>query len=479
MGSIKKNVVFSTILTTANYIFPLITFPYVSRVLGVTNIGICNFVDSIINYFALFAMMGINTIAIREIAANKENKSKLTKVFSSLLTLNLITSLIMIAILIASIFLVPRLYENKELMFVGVFKLLFNALLIEWLYKGIENFRYITIRSIIVRLIYVLLVFILVKSSSDYIKYYILTTIITIINGFINIIHSNNFVKYSLKSISISPYIKGFLILGAYNLLTSMYTTFNVAYLGFVGGNKEVGFYSTATKLHGIILAIFTAFTNVMLPRMSSLISEHKENDFKRYFHRSISVLFAFSIPLIFFSIIFSDQIIRWIAGPGYESAIPCMQIVMPLVFIIGYEQILVIQILIPLKKDNYILYNSAIGAIIGILANFILVPMFHSVGSSLVWLISEGCVLITAQCFVYKITRLRFQYKRLLQYLFSSIPLIIGLIFFHTWNPVNIYTVFFAFAITIIYYAILEVYIFKNEEIIHTINIVVKRLRQ
>ena len=161
MSNIKKNFFYSSILTTANYIFPILTYPYVSRVLGVNNIGICNFIDSIINYFILFSMMGIATIGIREVAACKDREER-NKIFNGLFFLNTLSTTIMLITLITAIFFIPELYEYKELMFVGAFKLFFNYLLVEWLYKGLEYFKFITIRTLIVKVIYVVSVFVFI-----------------------------------------------------------------------------------------------------------------------------------------------------------------------------------------------------------------------------------------------------------------------------------------------------------------------------
>lgn len=477
MSNIKKNVFYSTFLTTANYIFPLITYPYVSRVLGVTNIGICNFVDSIINYYSLFAMMGMTTVAIREISSAKGDKNQLSSSFSSLLTLNLITTLIMIVALVVTTIFVPRLYENKELMFVGAFKLLFNTLLIEWLYKGLENFKYITIRSIIVRSVYVALVFLFIHKADDYLLYFILTTLITILNGAINFLHSRHFVKFSFHGLSFAPFLKSFFVLGVYSLLTSMYTTFNTAYLGFVGGNEQVGYYTTATKLHHILLGVFTAFTGVMLPRMTSLLSEGKREDFNIYFNKSIDVVFSFAFPIICLSVVFADQIVRLISGAGYENAIPCMQIIMPLIFIIGYDQILTIQILLPLKRDKDVLIISVIGAIVGVSANLILVPLYKSIGSSFVWLISEIIVLVLAQYFAMKQTGLHFRYKHFIKYILSAIPILVFLVVLHKCNPLGVYTVLIACTITFIYYGLLEFYVYKNLVITIGVKNVINKL--
>lgn len=163
MSNIKKNFLYSSILTTANYIFPFLTYPYVSRVLGVHNIGICNFVDSIINYFILFSMMGIAATGIREIAKSKNNPENRNRIFSSLFILNTISTTIALIILIISIYSVPKLYEYKELMYIGALKLVCNYLLIDWLYRGLEEFKYVTIRTIIVKCIYVGAVFIFIR----------------------------------------------------------------------------------------------------------------------------------------------------------------------------------------------------------------------------------------------------------------------------------------------------------------------------
>lgn len=166
--SLKKNFLYSTILTVANYIFPLLTYPYVSRVLGVTNIGICNFVDSIINFFILFSMMGVGAVGIREIAGATDSSKSQSKVFSSLLVLNGITTLVMLIILLLCIHIIPEFREYKGLMYVGAAKLVANLFLVEWFFKGTENFKYITNRTILVKCIYVASVFLFVKDADDY-----------------------------------------------------------------------------------------------------------------------------------------------------------------------------------------------------------------------------------------------------------------------------------------------------------------------
>ena len=413
--SIRRNFVYSCILTVANYIFPLLTYPYVSRVLGVTNVGICNFVDSIINFFILFSMMGITTLGIREIAGTAADKDKRGRVFSSLFILNAIATLIMFVLLCICIYLVPQFKEYKELMYVGAAKLLANLFLVEWFFKGTENFRYITNRTILVKCLYVISVFLFVREAEDYPIYFLLIALMTIVNASINFPYACTKVKFSFKGIQLKPLVKPFIVMGCYALLTSMYTSFNVTYLGFVSTPEHVGYYTTATKLFHITLAIYTAFTGVMMPRMSALYAEGKIEAFKSLINKSIDLLFSFSVPLILFMLFFVPEIIWLLSGEGYEGAFLPARIIMPLILIIGYEQILVMQILMPARKDGAVLSNSILGAVVGVAANLLIVDQCQSVGSSVVWLLSEISVLLSAQYFVSKEINIGFPIKALL----------------------------------------------------------------
>ena len=397
MATLKKNIFYSGILTTANYIFPLITYPYVSRVLGVANIGACNFVDSIINYFLILSALGIGTVGIREIAKNKGNKPDLQKTFSQLFTINTISTTIALAVLLIAMHTVPKLQENYDLMWIGVLKLVFNYLLIEWFFKGLEDFKYVTNRTIFVRCLYVLSVFVFVRTTNDVSIYYFLTSATIVVNAIINLVYARRFIKFKLCFSSLKEQTKSVCTLGVYNILTSLYTTFNVAYLGFVSSETQVGYYTTSTKIHTIILMAFTAVTGVMMPRMASILSEKKYSEYGRLIKKSVLILLVFSIPCVIIIEVFAPLIIKIIAGSGYEGAILPLRIIAPLVLIIGIEQILITQSLMPMGKDKAVLINSIIGAIIGIAANLILVPYLASIGSAIVWLLSEIAVMLSA----------------------------------------------------------------------------------
>ena len=464
MASIKKNFLYSSILTTANYIFPLLTFPYVTRVLGVEGIGICSFIDSVINYFILFSVLGMSVVGTREIARCKDNTKELNKTFSSLFLFNTFSTSIALLVLIIAIFTIPQLHKHYTLMLIGAVKLLFNYMLIEWLYKGLEEFKFITIRTLLVKVAYVISVYVFVKSP-------VLSLLTVCANAIINVAYSSHYVKLKISGVNILAYSKSTIIMGLYGFLTSMYSTFNIAYLGFVSGETEVGFYTVASKMYGIIIALFSSFTGVMLPRMSSLVSQNRFDEFHRLFSKSMNILFLFSIPVILFFIIYAPYIVEIIAGSGYDRAVTPMRIMMPLIFIIGYEQILIIQTLMPLKRDKSILINSLIGSIVGLSLNIVLVYWLKSSGSAIVWLLSELSVLICAQYQTNKCLNVSFPLKKLLSQLINYTPLLICLLAIYYLCKHRAVSLLSALVFMVTYSYILNYYIIKDKLFVSIAN--------
>ena len=428
MASIKKNFIYNAILTMSGYIFPLIVYPYASRILGVSNMGACNFVDSIVEYFTILSMMGMNTIGIREIAKCRNNQEKLNKTFSELFSLNTITTIIAVIALIIATLVIQKFYAYRDLLYIGVGKLFFNYMLINWFFQGLENFKYITARTIFVKILFVIAVFTLVKIPSDVTLYYLLVALTWAGNGIINIVYSKKFVKFNFTFKTSKLITKPFIILGIYWCMNSMYTTLNVAYLGFISNDTEVGYYTTAYKLLMVIMAMFTALTSVMVPRISQSLSTSEKGNYTEItllLNKAISALILFSIPLAFFVIPFSNELIQLMSGSGYEGAVLPLQIMTPLFFLVGYDQIIVLQTLMPLGKDNIILKNSMLAALVGILANLALTTFWGKIGSSVVLILAEIIVLVSSQIHVSKLIGLKFPYKSLIKYIIIFCPII------------------------------------------------------
>ncbi len=395
MNSLRLNIFYKGLLTFANYIIGFVTFPYITRVLGPANFGLVNFAQNTVDYFLLFATMGIATIGTREIASVRNNQTAISKQFSSILGTNLFFTIICLTIYLGCIFIVPKFHQHIELFLIGSAKIIFTAFTVEWLYTGLENFRYITFRSLAIRVIYVISVFIFIKSPSDYVLYFSMTISTVVINSLVNFSYSRKFVKVIWKNLRDLRFVKHSFRLGLYTIMTSMYITFNVMYLGLVSGDEQVGYYSTSVKLYFIAVSLFSAFTSVMLPRMSAVHAKNDSEAANNYLRKSFQLVFLLAFPIISLTIVFAPQIIDIMSGKGYMGSILPMRIIMPALIFVWLSQVIAFQGFIPLKKDKYLLFSSLLGGGLAITLNIILTAKLQSIGSAIV-LLSCECVVTT-----------------------------------------------------------------------------------
>lgn len=424
--SIKKNFAYRSILTVSSYLVALLTYPYVSRVLGVEYIGLVNFVDNTISYFLLFATMGVNILGIRETAYVKNDKKSLSNVFSNILGINIVFTTTTLAVFYVAVTLIPSFHQYDELFYIGSAKILFSAFLVEWLFTGIENFRYITIRTVIIKIIYAISIFLFIKDPSDYVTYFILTIGVVVVNSVINLIYSRNFIRINVRELISFKYLKADVQLGIYTIMTSMYLSFNVMFLGLSTNNTEVGYYTTAHKVYSVVLGLFSAFTSIMLPRMSSLLSKGDGDTFQQLIYKSFSAMSMFSVPMILCSVVLGPDIIYILSGPGYEGSVLPMRIIMPAVLFVGIAQVLAMQVIAPLKKDKVLLFASIIGASLSVVLNVLLVPNLKSVGSAIVLLSSEFVVTGTYMIYICRTKLIKVPIKIIGGDLLRSIPSVI-----------------------------------------------------
>lgn len=423
LTSIKKNFAYKSILNLSSYLAGFITFAYTAHIFGAERIGLVNFVDNTVNYFLLFATMGIGLLGVREIAAVRHDEQKRSRVFSNILGLNLIFTAVTLVVYIIAVASIPRLAEHPEMFFVGGAKIIFTALVVEWFFSGMENFRYITLRSIAVRVIYVLSVLIFIRNRDQYLLFFVLTVGSVVVNALINICYVRRFVRPSWREMFVMKYMRSNITLGIYSIMTSMYLTFNVVYLGFVAGDTEVGYYTTAFKLNTVMLGLFSAFTNVMMPRMSALVAAGEKEEFQVMINKSFSAVATFSVPLVLCSMVMAPQIIALIAGDDFGGAILPMRIILPAVIMAGVAQVLAIQIIMPLKHDKVLLTASGIGAVVSIAINIFVVPHFESIGSAIVLLCAETVVTGTYIVYVLRHKIVKIPVKLFVRSALLSLP--------------------------------------------------------
>ncbi|MDE5644057.1 MAG: oligosaccharide flippase family protein [Muribaculaceae bacterium] len=401
-GGVRSGLMWSAMLTGATYVFPLIVYPYVSRVLGVADIGLVGFIDSVVTWFILISMMGISILGIRETAKAGGTPEGLGRVLAGLLAVNGVMTLVCLVAMAAVTVSVPQLREHWRLMGVGMCKLLFNLFIVEWFWRGIGKFRYITVRTVVVRAAYVAAVFLTVKGPDDTFLYYFLTMTVVAVTAAVNMWRTRRYVAFPQGIVSLRRvaedarrYVRPFLSLGTYMLLTAFYTTLNVVILGFVSTDTEVGYYSTAVKLFSIFLALITALGMAVMPRTSVLAAQGRSDTIRRDSVRYVRVLICAAVPVSVLGVVFAPEAIMLLCGPGYEGAVLPVRIIFPFISVFAIEQLLVMQILTPLGRDRAVNRNSLVAAAAGVALNALLVPRFGAVGSAVVWVTCETIVML------------------------------------------------------------------------------------
>jgi O-antigen/teichoic acid export membrane protein len=428
--STKKNFTYSIILNLSTYVASLITFPYVSRVFNAELLGTVTFINQVIQYFMLFSMAGVMTIGTREIANCGGNRDKRSETYSSMLGLSVLITIVVILIYIFAVFFVPYFSKYKALFMIGSANIIFTTLQIEWLYRGIENFKYITIRNIAIRILYVIAIFLLIKDKDDFICYYILTIAVVVINAVINLTYSRTFVSFifswKLYKEKWRKLFKSFAIIGANGIMNSFYSTFNVVYLGIVCSKKDVGYYYVSNNIMSLCLGVISAFTLVMLPRMSSLTGEKNKNEFDRLLDKSFIAVFSTCIPLSIIILCYASNIVQLLSGNGYEPAILPLRIIAPIIFINSIAQILVYQVEMPLRKDKAILVSSIIGAAVGVALNLLIVQRLNVFGSAIVLCLSVLSSFLYNMYYTISHKLLSFPFKELFKTTIYSLPYIV-----------------------------------------------------
>lgn len=402
--SIKKNLYYSAALTFSTYLVPLVVFPYISRVLGPNRIGAIDTIDNLIDYGVLFSMMGMSALGIREVAMKKGDKQALQEAFSSLFCLHALTTLFMLAMLYVATLLWPLLQQREALLAVGSIKLTANLFLIEWFYRGLEDFKYITIRSVIVRILFIVSVFLFVRTQEDYILYYALFVGIVALNAICNWIHKGSLAHLSFHDIHLRKYSKPFFALGLFAVLSAIYTKLSLPILNYLCGDAEAGYYATANRMFQVVIALISSLISVLIPRMSVLVKEQKTEEIQQLYNKTFRLLFFFAIPIIIYIDIFAKDIIDLIAGKAFEPAIVPLRIIMNLILIVGAEQIIVMQMLIPLKQDATVVRSALCGALTWAVLSVFVVSTYQARGTACVWVATEMVVL---GCAARKIKRL------------------------------------------------------------------------
>lgn len=397
--SVKFNFIMNFIMAASSIVFPLITFPYVSRVLMAAGNGKVATASAVITYFNMFASLGIPTYGIRACAKVRDDRDKLSQTVQELLIINSVTMLITCAAFVFTVALVPEFAAEKELYVINGIGMVLNMFAITWLYNALEQYAYITVCNLLVKLVSLVLMLIMVKRPDDYILYGGITVFASSASYVFNFVYALRFISFKKKGpynfrVHMKPIIRFF----AMSAATSVYTNLDVVMLRFMKGDTEVGYYNAAIKVKTILTTLITSLGTVLLPRLSYYVKQNEKERFYQMIGKAVNFVVIAGLPLTVYFMLYADESILFLAGEGYEGSVLPMIVLMPTVLLIGLSNITGIQILTPQNLEQKVLNSIVAGAVIDFVLNLVLIPRFASTGAGLATLAAEAAVLVI-QC--------------------------------------------------------------------------------
>lgn len=397
--SVKVNYILNLINTGTQMLFPLITFPYVCRVIEADGIGQINFFQSIISYISLFTCLGIPMYAIREIARDRNDVVQMNRTAMEILLLHSMLTLVGYAIVAILCLTVPQIQVNIPLFLILSLIIFFTAIGCEWFYQGIEDFKYITIRGLIIKTVSVVLLFIFVKSKTD-LLYYGCYTVFGVLGGNIfnffrlrKYIHRENII---FSELHIKRHVKPVLKVFSFSVVTSIYLQLNTVLLGFLKNALAVGYFAAATKVMQMLLTMSACLGSVMMPRASHLIAENKEDEFNRLIQKSYDFTLAIALPMTIGLIFCAPSLITALCGVKFEHSILPSQIIAPIILMVAISNVFGIQVLFPKGKINIVTLCCGIGAVADLILNLCLIPFFSYIGTSIAYLGAEVATTVS-----------------------------------------------------------------------------------
>lgn len=394
--SIKVNFMMNSILSVSSFIFPLITFPYVSRILMPSGTGVVNFANSIINYVLTFSMLGIPLYGVKACAIDKIDKKKLSNTVIELLILNIIVGTISMVVLLAMTFCIGEFRSNWKI--IGIMSMIIplNILGVEWFYRAMEEYYYISIRNIIFKFIGVILMFTFVHSREDYLKYAITIVIAGSGSYLLNFVKLKKYVEFGgFSNLDLKRHIKPVLSFFLLSVSWMIYSNTDVIMLGLMKGDEAVGYYSAALRIKSIILGIVSALSAVLMPRVVNFFADKKYDEAYRVIRKNSSFVLLSSLYFIVYIIINAREIINLLAGDGFLPAINVIQVTIISVLLVGFSSLFGTNVLVSIGKEKVTVVASFVGIAVNILLNFLLIPKQAALGAGVATVVGEFCIII------------------------------------------------------------------------------------
>ena len=389
----KKNFIYNIIYQLLILILPLITVPYVSRVLGAEGIGIYSYTYSVAYYFMIIAMLGLNNYGNRTIAKVRDDKEKLSKEFCSIYALQIITSILMIVCYFIYVLIFSN--EYKMIAFIQIMYVISSMFDINWFFFGIEKFKLTITRNTIIKILSLVLIFIFVKTPNDVWKYTVILAGSTLFSNIVLFSFLHRYVKFTrIDRKDIFRHFKPNLMMFLPVIAVSIYKMMDKIMLGILSTVTEVGYFENAEKITQVPLAIITALGTVMLPRVSNMLSNKQEKEVKKILNKTMPFIIFLAFPMVFGLVAISKDFSLIFFGNGFEKSGYLIQLLSITIIFLSWGNVIRTQYLIPKERDKEYVISAFLGAIVNFIMNCIFIPKYESIGACFSTIAAEFVVM-------------------------------------------------------------------------------------
>lgn len=427
-NNIVKNYIYNSFYQILIMVLPLITMPYISRVLGAEAIGMYGYTNSITQYFILFGCIGLNLYGQREIAYHQNNNFERSKSFWELFLIRVISISLFTIIFIVSL---CRNDKYGFLFCIQILDIIASLVDISWFFQGMEDFKKIVVRNSCVKIIGVVLILCLVNSPDDLWIYALIYSATLFLGNLTMWLYMPKYlIRISIRLCKPFRHLKPALVLFVPQIATSIYTLLDKSMIGLLTGNDaEVAYYEQAQKIIKMALSLATSLGTVMLPRIANMYSQGKLDEIRGYIYKSVQFVCALSFPICFGICIIANDFIPWFLGDGYGDVVYNTILMAPIIPIIGMSNVIGVQYFLPIGKQKEYTKSVAGGTLVNLILNFIFIPFFLSKGAVIASVIAEITVLIIQLLLVKKEIQFRKILKLIFKYAIAAIIMTVILI--------------------------------------------------
>ena len=433
--SVKTNFTLNLINTFVGLLYPVITFPYISRILMPEGLGLIQFLQSVISYFAMFAALGIPLYAIKEVAKVRDDAMLRNKTVSEIFCLHAFLTIVVYSVLLLTGLLVNQLSMHIGLYLILSCHLFLSVLGCEWFYQGIEDFKYITIRSLIVKLFSLIALFVFVRSQADIFIYAILLIIAEAGNYLFNFFHLRKYVRLfssKMKELNIRRHIKPALEIFLLNVIVSIYINLDSVMLGFMKDNADVGYYTAATQIVRALCGFSVALGAVVLPRLANYYHEREMVLFRNLTKDALSFSMVVLIPLCAMLMITAPVLILVFCGSAYGPTVQTIRLLAPIMIFLGISGIMGTKVLYAMDCQRIVIICTALGAVSNFVLNLVLIPQFSHYGAAFASLVAEFLVSASMLYYGYKLIKVSVFDRNLLEIMAGTLVVIFIVLIFN-----------------------------------------------